>query len=132
MARTVTVIPYQDRLAEASARLHTLTDGSPTRLAEMRGDGSLPVDLRCELAYLVKLKTQLTTVPANCYVETVVAGRPDDHERRVFARVTHVPEDDGLIIDLYTHERRRGFQPIATTIETEAPAKRRRKEPAHA
>lgn len=132
MVRTVTVIPYKDRLAEASARLHTLTDGSADRLAEMRGDRSLPVELRCELAYLVKLKTQLSTIPTNCYVETVIAGKPDDSERRVFARITNVPEDDGLTIDLYTHERKRVFQSIATTIEIEAPSKRRKKDTSHA
>lgn len=131
MARTIEVIPAQDRLAEASARLHALTDGSAERLAELRGNRSLPVDLRCELAYLVKLKTQLSGVPANVYVETVIAGRTNDSERRVFARITHVAEDDGLTIDLYTGERKRLFLPINTTVEVKAPA-RRKKESIHA
>lgn len=131
MARTIEVISPKDRLAEASARLHALTDGNPSRLATMRGDRTLPMPLRCELAYLVKLKTQLSGVPANVYVETVIAGRTNDSERRVFARITHVAEDDGLTIDLYTSERKRLFLPINTTIEVKAPT-RRKKESSHA
>lgn len=131
MARTIEVISPKDRLAEASARLHALTDGSAERLAELRGNRSLPVDLRCELAYLVKLKTQLSGVPANVYIETVVAGQANDSERRVFARLTADPDSDGLTIDLSTKTRSRIFQPVPAFIETKASA-RRKKEPRHA
>ena len=124
MARTVTVIPFERRLAEVSARLHFLTDGSAERLSQMRGDMTLPLPLRCELAYLVKLRSQMAGVPCNCYVETVIAGKPDG-ERRVFARITHIPEDDGLTIDLYDHSRTRIFPQIAHTIEIETPAPKR-------
>lgn len=115
--RTFSRVTPQDRAADVTRRLYELTQGSPERLAYLR-DPARNKDLvsRLEVAYLVKLRSALEGAQSHVYVETVIAGRPEDDVRRVFARVTRREEDDGTTLDLYTHVRDHRFNVVPITI----------------
>ena len=120
--RTVTLIPAPDRVTRARERLRALTDGSEERLAQLRdADRNPDLEMRQELAYLV----QLIERAALRHVEVCIAGKPGD-VRRVFAKVTHDPDRDGTVLDLYTNQRRPAPWAIPATEETPRPARVRR------
>lgn len=104
--RALTRVTPQDRAAEVSRRLRELTQGSEDTLARLRHpEQNRDLVSRLEIAYLVKLRSAYVDIPAHVCVETVIAGRPDDAVRRVFARITRIEEHDGTTLDLYTHVR---------------------------
>lgn len=100
--------------AEAETRPEVLAQ----RLSRLRSESDQPLPLRAQAAYLVK-------VIANCSghgrnfdapVEVVVAGRPTDEARRVFARNT--TGEDGRLLDLYTRAVSRIPNPVPVQQET--------------
>lgn len=127
--RTLTRVTPQERATEVSRRLHALTGGSENVLATMRDpDRNRDLVSRLEVAYLVKLRSVLDATTKHVYVETVVAGRPDDVVRRVFARVTHREEDDGTTFDLYSGLRDARFSGVpVTTASTPARASHKKR-----
>lgn len=128
MLANVTLLSPPERLAIARSRLNDLTGGSEPRLANLRDPSKNPdIVSRLELAYLVKLISALESNTRRAvYVETVIAGAPADADRRVFARVTHNPDEDGDVVELYTHTRGRRFESIPIEIRTTKPPRRRR------
>lgn len=132
MIADLVMVPPSDRLSRARSRLHELTRGSSATLANLR-DPTKNADIvsRLEVAYLVKLVSALESNTRRAvYIETVIAGCPTDAARRVFARVTHEPDQDGDVIDLYAHSRARIFEPIPIALRTTKPPRRRRQEQA--
>ena len=127
--RAVIQIQPAERVARARSRLRDLTTGSEERLALLRdADKNPDLEMRQELAYLVQL---IERAALRC-VEVCVAGKPGG-TRRVFAKVTHTPEHDGTVLDLYTGQRRAAPWAIPSTEEAR-PARTRAprvKEPAH-
>lgn len=136
MRQVTTVVPIEDRLKTAKTRLFELTGGdavSPEtrelRLSRLR-DGDINADMPSRLlsAYLVKLVASLTArARAHVYVEVVIAGRPEDTKRRVFARITDTPEHDGTVLDIYTKSRDTRFEPVPVFVPLSVPSKRTRK-----
>lgn len=132
--RTLTRVKPSDRLAKVNSRLAEILklDSSMDnavrmqRLENMRNpDKGTDIATRCELAYLIKLATQLV-VNKPVYVETVIAGRPEDSGRRVFARIVRDDTLDGTTLELYNGRRTREFESIPAFIETAAPTRRRK------
>lgn len=139
MPRIVTYINPEDRIARVTERLVELTGGAGIdlalrleKLSQLR-DTSKGSDLglAAEVAYLLKTRAECQSLK-NVAVETVIAGKPDDQYRRVFARITRVVEHDGTTLDLYTKERSVRFSAIPIVNETEAPTRRILKESSHA
>lgn len=124
--RVLTRVLPKDRLEQVDRRLIEISGGSSEKLAQMSDPdkGGVSIDLRLEIRYLLKLKAELQH-GGNVAVETVIAGKPDDQTRRVFARVTRDESQDGETFDLYTKERSRRFSAISINIETAPPTRRR-------
>ena len=124
--RVLTRVLPKDRLEQVDRRLAEISGGSSEKLAQMSDPdkGGTGIDLRLEIRYLLKLKAELQH-GGNVAVETVIAGKPEDPVRRVFARITRDESADGETFDLYTKERSRRFQAIAINIETVPPTRRR-------
>lgn len=124
--RVLTRVLPKDRLEQVDRRLNEISGGSSEKLAQMSDPdkGGVSIDLRLEIRYLLKLKAELQH-GGNVAVETVIAGRPDEVVRRVFARITRDESADGETFDLYTKERSRRFSPVLLNIETDKPTRRR-------
>ena len=124
--RVLTRVLPKDRLEQVDRRLNEISSGSSEKLAQMSDPekGGISIDLRLEIRYLVKLKAELQH-GGNVAVETVIAGKPGDQTRRVFARITRDESADGETLDLYTKERSRRFSAIHLNIETDKPTRRR-------
>ena len=116
----------EERLSLARARLKELAP-TPARLEALRKGG--PVEVRCELAYLVKLVTHLAGgAKGNRPIEVRIAGHATDAERRVFARLAATTTPDGEVVDLSTRKVVPDvFEPIPTiTYEKRRPRRQPR------
>jgi len=116
----------EERLSLARARLRELAS-NPARLEALRRGG--PVEVRCELAYLVKLVSHLAGEGrGNRPVEVRIAGHATDAERRIFARLAASHTPDGEVVDLSTRKVVPGmFDPIPTiTYEKRRPRRQPR------
>lgn len=131
--RQIVVLTAPDRLARTNARLSFLlsngeSDVQPAvlaeRLSQKRDPRGQDLRERLELAYLVKLKSALSSGVRNPYVETVIAGKPDEEARRVFARLTNDPAKDGTTLVLYTGARGVEFEGIPVSTEFEFKGRR--------
>lgn len=100
--KAATVNSPKQRFAQAQEELSSLTEGSLERLACLRDpDKNRDILSRCRVAYYV----QTMEWGGSRAIEVCIAGKPADPVRRVFAKVTHVSEEDGTVFDLYTKTR---------------------------
>ena len=126
LPRVITRVLPKDRLEQVERRLDEISDGSSEKLALMSDPsrGGIDIELRLEIRYLIKLKSELSR-GNNVAVETAITGLPNEAIRRVYARVTRDESADGETLDHYTGKRSRRFKAIPMSIETEQPTRRR-------
>lgn len=131
MARIATqLLTPENRVNRAKLRLLDLSGGSAERLSQLRDtDKNSDIELRCELAYLVKL----IETGGRRSIEVCIAGKPaDTPRRRVFAKCTHVKDIDGSVLDIYTKVRAPQSWAIPFIVEKQPAARVRvKKETCH-